>query len=153
MHICRCSLVSLERYFVLIMFIVEKADSQLYVDPNMVKVCSATLIRQGKSVSGTVCSQKLAGSVPPKCSLSATFVCRSIISVCRDPSCAHLKVCITSFENTLTSLMRNGLWMNRRICCPRLKLSNLLLKFPMSLFMKSTKGETFLFPFHVLSPL
>ena len=38
--------------------------------------------------------------------------------------------------------MRRGLWVSRRSCCPRLKLSKLLLKFPLSLCMKSTQGGT-----------
>jgi len=60
-HMWRCSLVSLERYIVLIMFIVEKAASQLYVDPNMVRMNRATFLKPGKAVSETIWSQKVAG--------------------------------------------------------------------------------------------
>ena len=56
-------MVSLEGYLFFIMFIVEKAVSQLYVEPNKVKVYSATFVRPGKTVSGTVCSQNVAWSV------------------------------------------------------------------------------------------
>ncbi len=42
--------MSLERYLVLIMFVVEKTASQLYVESNMVKMCRATFLRPGKAV-------------------------------------------------------------------------------------------------------
>lgn len=60
-------MVSPERYFVFIMFIVEKAASQLYVEPNMVKMYRATFLRFGKAVLETIWSQKVAGSVLPNC--------------------------------------------------------------------------------------
>lgn len=106
------------------MFIVENDYLHLQVDPNMVKVLSATLLRPGKTLSCTVCSQKATGSVTPKCTFSATFACRSISSIYRDPTLAHLKLWSTSFEISLTSLMRNGFWMSRRSCDPILKWSS-----------------------------
>ena len=94
--------------FCLIMFMVENAASQLYVEPNMVKMYRATFLRPGKAVSETIWSQKVAGSVPPKCSFRATSAWRSTRCIWRGPAFAHLKCCVTSLENPLTSLMMNG---------------------------------------------
>lgn len=41
-------MVKLEQYCVLIMFIAEKADSQLSFDPNTVTVCSIALVGRWK---------------------------------------------------------------------------------------------------------
>ncbi len=142
----RCSLVSLERYLVLIMFIVEKAASQLYVEPNMVKMCRATFLRPGKAVSGTIWSQNVEESLLTNCSFRATSAWRSTNCIWRGPAFTHLKCCVTSFENSMTSVMRNGFWMNMVSCCPNLKLSKRLLKFTISLSIKSTKEDTSLCP-------
>ena len=69
---CKCLLVSLGQHLVLITLIVEKAASQLYVEPNMVKMYRATFLRPGKAVSETIWSQKVAGSVLSQCSFRAT---------------------------------------------------------------------------------
>ena len=69
--------MSLERYSLLIMFIVEKAASQLYVEPNMVKMCRAAFLRPEKPVSETIWSQKVEGSVLTNCSFRATSAWRS----------------------------------------------------------------------------
>ena len=69
---CKCLLVSLGQHLVLITLIVEKAASQLYLEPNMVKMYRATFLRPGKAVSETIWSQKVAGSVLPNCSFRAT---------------------------------------------------------------------------------
>ena len=58
-HMCRCSFVSMEKYFVLIMFILKKAAAQLYVEPNVVEGHRASVLRPGK-VSETVWCQKVA---------------------------------------------------------------------------------------------
>lgn len=44
---CERSLVILEWYFVLIMLGIGNGDSQLYVQPNIVKTCTATLASSG----------------------------------------------------------------------------------------------------------
>ena len=100
----------------------------------MVKVCSAILVRPGKTVSDTVCCQKVAGSVASKLSLNASFPCRSISTSCRGPACAHLNVCVTSFENPLTSLIEKELLPKAEAVKPFTEVSNQLVR--------STLGET-----------
>lgn len=57
----------------LIMLTVEKTDSRLHVDQNMVKA-TATLVSPGNVVFGTVCIQKAAGSDAPVYQLGNTQV-------------------------------------------------------------------------------
>lgn len=66
-----------------------------------------------------------AGSVLPNCSFRATSAWRSTSCIWRGPAFGHLKCCVTSFENPLTSVMRNGFftwwaavqsWSYRNVC-------------------------------------
>ena len=86
----------------------------------------------------------LSGPLLPICTFRATSAWRSSC-IWRIPAFAHLNCCVTSFENPLTSMIRNGFWMNMVSCCPKLKLSKRLLKFSISL-PKSTKEDTSLCP-------
>lgn len=65
--------MSLKQYMVLIMLIVEKLTE---VDPNMAKLCSATVVRAGKTV--TVWSQITGHSVASCCPLSYHLSCCSL---------------------------------------------------------------------------
>lgn len=67
------------------------------------------------------------GSVLAHSSFRATSAWKSTNCIGRGPVFTNLNCCVTSFENSLTSVMRNWFWMNILSCCPKLKLSKRLL--------------------------
>jgi len=83
-HTCRCSLVSLEQYLVLIMFIGKKANSQLYLEPNTIKMYGAT-----------IWSQKVSVSVLPNYCFRGTSAWRFVICIWSGPVFSPLRCSVT----------------------------------------------------------
>lgn len=123
---CSCSLLSSVWYLVLIMFIVENADSQQYVEPNMVRMCSITLFRTGKSPF----PRKWQGhNYQPALSKPRFLAVQS-----NDATFAHLKIFLASSGNSF--VIKKGVLYDQQHFPPRTKSSNWVLKLSICFCMK-----------------
>lgn len=126
----------------LIMLTVEKTDSRLHADQNMVKA-TATLVSPGNVVFGTVCIQKAAGSDAAHCSCISAWKYTS--PICREPTSTHLQTCTSSCKNAGIFFNRKGFFMKRWSWASKAKPSKWSLKFSVS-FCANAACEVMLAP-------
>jgi hypothetical protein len=80
-------------------FIVEKVDSQLYVEPTIIRMYNASFLRTGKSAAGTIFPQKVSGSQSPAWSFKPHFLAAQ--------STPFVVICFASSDNFVTFVTKN----------------------------------------------
>lgn len=99
----------------------------IYMESNIVKVCTATLVSPGQSCNQlhTALSMLHLQQVP-------------FVEMAHLPTC---KLSLAFCENTVAFLTRGAFWMKRRTFSARLKSSKPSLKFPISFWMNSIREQ------------